>query len=342
VKTIADQLKDKGLTWHGYMEDMGNSTAGQSKTCRHPAANSHDDTQTAKAGDQYAARHNPFVYFHSITDDAATCNANDVPLDRLPADLANAASTPNYVFITPNLCNDGHDAPCADGKPGGLVSANGFLEKWVPQITSSPAYADGGLLIVTFDEAVATGAGADASSCCNEPTGPNTPNNGGTTQGSGGGKVGAVLLSSFVVPGSETKTPYNHYSLLRSTEDIFGLAHLGYAARDDLKPFGSDIFANPTGEKSAIPPAPRLRVGVPHRCVHRRFTGRVSANAVTPRHVTASLDRKRLRSTGAAKFRVRASVRNLRAGNHRFTAFVTDRFGRRLRRTAVFSVCPRQ
>ena len=85
VKTVADQLEAKGLTWRGYMEDMGTP-------CRHPAANAVDDTQQAEVGDQYAARHNPFVYFHSITD-RASCAANDVDLSQLTHDLATTATT---------------------------------------------------------------------------------------------------------------------------------------------------------------------------------------------------------------------------------------------------------
>ncbi len=119
AKTVADQLQAKGLTWKGYMQDMGNSPTDP-KTCRHPAIGDTDPTQKAREGDQYAARHNPFVYFHSIIDDQAGCDAHDVPLDQLPTDLASAKTTPNYVFITPNLCEDGHDAPCVDGRPAAL------------------------------------------------------------------------------------------------------------------------------------------------------------------------------------------------------------------------------
>ena len=156
VKTIADQLDAKGMTWRGYMEDIGNGPANEAKTCRHPAPNASDPTQNARNGDQYAARHNPFVYFHSIIDDKRRCDANDVGLDRLPNDLKSEATTPNYSFITPNLCNDGHDAPCVDKRPGGLKSADEFLKVWVPRITSSPAYKAGGMLIITFDEAEAS------------------------------------------------------------------------------------------------------------------------------------------------------------------------------------------
>ena len=212
------------------MEDM-------STNCLHPALNSQDTTQQARPGDQYAARHNPFVYFHSLIDSPA-CAANDVPLTQLQTDLQSASTTPSYSFITPNLCHDGHDSPCVDGEPGGLTSADQFLQTWVPQILASPGYAQGGLVIITFDEAE-TG---DASACCDEQPGYNTPNPGGPTPGPGGGRVGAVLLSQYVKPGSQNNVGYNHYALLRSVEDIFGLAHLGYAGQSDLKPFGHDVY----------------------------------------------------------------------------------------------------
>src|SRR2546421_6541480 len=183
VKTVADQLGDKGLTWRGYMEDMGNS-ATQSKTCRHPANGAPDDTQSARQGDQYATRHNPFVYFHSIIDDQAKCDANVVPLGRLTGDLESTSTTPNYSFITPNLCHDGHDEPCkGSNEPGGLKSADAFLQKWVPAIMSSNGFKDDGLLVVMFDEAA-----SDNTSCCNEQA-ANTPNAAGPSPGSGGGQT---------------------------------------------------------------------------------------------------------------------------------------------------------
>jgi phospholipase C len=232
AKTVADQLAAKGLTWRGYMEDMASN-------CQHPAPNSFDQTQNATAASQYAARHNPFVYFHSLLD-SGQCAANDVPLGQLDSDLSSAATTPSFAFITPDLCHDGHDSSCADGGPGGLPAADSFLQTEVPKITGSPAWGEGSLLIVTFDEADS----GDASSCCGETPGPNSPNPGGTTQGNGGGRIGAVLLSQYVTPGSTDATPYNHYSLLRSVEDIFGLGHLGFAAKPDLQAFGSDVYNN--------------------------------------------------------------------------------------------------
>ena len=248
VSTVANQLVAKGLTWRGYMEDMGNSTT-ESRTCRHPALNSQDDTQSASAGDQYAARHNPFVYFHSNID-SPMCNADDVPYDQLAGDLRSVDTTPNYAFITPNLCDDGHDAPCKDGRPGGLQGADQFLQTLIPQILASPAYQKDGLLVVTFDE---SHSGADA--CCGEQA-ANTPNAGGTTQGAGGGKVGAVLLSRFIAAGTVNPTAYNHYSLLRSVEDLFGVSHLGYAAATGLQAFGADVYNAPGAATGPSPSAP--------------------------------------------------------------------------------------
>jgi hypothetical protein len=245
VGNIATQLEANGFTWRGYMQDMANSAPTEPATCRHPGLNGPDGTQSATATDQYAARHNPFVYFHSIID-SPTCQANDVDLSRLGQDLASASTTPNYAFITPDLCNDGHDSPCADGQPGGMAQANSFLQGLIPQILNSPAYRDRGLIIITFDEAEAEpGEQGDASACCNERPGPNTTNPGGPIPGPGGGRIGAVMVSNCIRPGTVSTEPYNHYSLLRSIEDNFGLPHLGFAAQAGLRPFGEDVLDNP-------------------------------------------------------------------------------------------------
>ncbi len=84
----------------------------------------------------------------------------------------------------------------------------------------------------------------------------------------GGGDTGSVLISPFIRPGTVSDVYYNHYSWLRTMEDIFdvtrghdyarlpagtvsggldGLGHLGYAAQPGLRPFGRDVFNNPNG-----------------------------------------------------------------------------------------------
>jgi phosphatidylinositol-3-phosphatase len=246
VETVADQLEARGLSWKGYMEDMGNDPTRESNTCAHPALNAQDHTQSATPGDQYAARHNPFVYFHSIID-TTDCDFNDVPLTRLPRDLRSVGTTANFNFITPNLCHDGHDEPCVNGEPGGLVSADAWLREWIPRIIRSAAFRRDGLLLVTFDEAEGDPReqNPDASACCNQAQFPNTPNNGGPIPGMGGGRVGAVAISRLITPGTVSTQPYNHFSTLRTIEDLFGLPHLGYAESPDPGSFGSDVFTAP-------------------------------------------------------------------------------------------------
>jgi hypothetical protein len=232
VPNITDQLNDAGLTWKGYMDDMATP-------CLHPTIGTRDDTQHAQdvPGGLYAARHNPFVYFHSIIDSPA-CQSNVIGLDQLETDVRSALTTPNYSFIVPDLCNDGHDEPCVNGQPGGLVQANSFLQKLVPMITKSAAYRRDGLLLVVFDEAEPP----DARACCGQQLFPNTFNNGFLWPGRGGGHTGAVALSPFIKPGTVSLRAYNHFSQLKSIEQFFGLGYIGYAGQRRLRAFGTDIF----------------------------------------------------------------------------------------------------
>jgi hypothetical protein len=254
VQTIGNQLTESALTWKGYMEDMGNVSGREAPVCGHPALNSQDKTQTAVAGDGYATRHDPFVYFHSVIDNGAYCAAHVVPLGSisgalpqgtpggttgLASDLAQISTTPSLSFIVPNLCDDGHDFPCTNQKSGAsaLADIDSFLEQWVPKITNSPAFLKDGLLVITFDES--DGPQSDSSACCNEGIGLDSPLPGLT--GLGGGRVGAVVLSPFVRGGTVSNVPYNHYSLLATIEGIFGLPRLGYAATTSAT-FGRDVF----------------------------------------------------------------------------------------------------
>lgn len=246
VPMVGDQLEARGLTWRGYMEDLGRDPTRDGGACGHPPIGAPDPTETARPNtrDQYAMWHNPFVFFRTVVDDSSRCTAHIVGLDHLPADLATADRTPNYVFITPNLCNDAHDAPCVGGSPGGLVQADRFLRHWVPIITGSPAFNHDGVLIITFDEAESATEPDTSDACCGERGLPGAARLPGGN-GPGGGRVGAVILSPFVPPGTVSSVPYNHYALLRWVEDLFGLPHLGYAGAAGLRPFGTDIFTAP-------------------------------------------------------------------------------------------------
>ena len=247
VPTLGNQLSNAKVSWKAYLQDMGNDPARdhttatkQGPACGHPVVGKPDHTEGATAADNYVSRHQGFMYFESVIGNQAFCDAHILSFQPLLTDLAKASTTPSFSWLSPNVCMDGHDAPCANGDPGGLTEINGFLQMWVPQILNSPAYKQGGLLLITFDE------GSTSAACCGEtvgtsPSHPNVAKPG--INGPGGGRVGAVLLSPFIKPGTVSTVKYNHYSMLRTVEDIFGLSHLGDAAMAAVKSFGLDVFA---------------------------------------------------------------------------------------------------
>ena len=229
VLTIGDQLQRAGLTWRQYAEDMAASPANAPTTCRHPQLNTQDPWESGRATDNYATKHVGPMYFHSVIDDVASCAAHNVDLSLLSRDLASEATTPDLALISPNLCSDGHDSACANAsQPGGYAGIDAFLRTWIPRIQASPAYQHNGAIVINFDE------GDDATACCGETQSPDTLNNGGTTMGMGGGRVGAVLLTPCAIGGSVDARPLDHYGLLRSIEDNFGVARLANAATGDL------------------------------------------------------------------------------------------------------------
>jgi hypothetical protein len=284
VPTVVGQLAAAHFSWRSYDQSMGADPARESATCGHPAVGAVDNTEAATATDQYATRHDPFVYFHSIIDNPASCASHVVNLNSLTTDLKSIKTTPNYTFITPDLCADGHDATCADpARPGGFAGIGDFLSTWMPKILASPAYKQDGLVMILFDEGV-----GDSTACCGEIAGPNSAMPGVT--GPGGGDTGAVLLSPFIKPGTSTPAAYNHYSMLRSVEDIFGLGHLGYAGLSGLAPFGSDVFTRPNYKPPTV-----CTAGKRPRAHH----GKLSANSVIRAiHVRRSQGHERLSFTG--------------------------------------------
>jgi phosphatidylinositol-3-phosphatase len=232
VRTLPDQLVASGFSWRGYMQDM-------SRPCQHSRLGQRERWVVATRHQQYATRHNPFMYFRSITSRPAYCKAHVRPLSALTADLKRTSDTRSLSYITPDLCHDGHDRTCADGGPGGLWAANLWFKTWVPRILQSPAFRTNGLLVITADES--EGVTEDSRACCGQGDGPG-PNAGlAGIDGPGGGRIGALVISPFVRPGTTSSTPYNHYSLLGSIEDLFGLARLGYA-NTVTHTFGRDIY----------------------------------------------------------------------------------------------------
>lgn len=169
---LGSQLTGAGITWRAYMEGMsGNCT---------------------RSAYPYALKHNPFPYYGSA------CTAEIVPFSQFDADIA--GTVPNFVWITPDLCHDGHD--CS------TQVADKWLSQTVPKILASSAWKDGGLLLITWDE------GEDSAN-----------------------HVLTIVIHPGTIIHSSDRA-YDHYSLLASIEDRFKLPRLGQAVQassmDDL------------------------------------------------------------------------------------------------------------
>ena len=205
VITLADQVNSSAHTWKAYIEDMGKTN------CVHPNSDATDDGPLPGADAQYATRHNPFIYFHSLLD-LGGCASDDVSLDHLSRDLQTASRTPTLSFIAPRACDDASATSCPDAQPAGLGGEDSFLHEFVPRILSSAAYKRDGVLIITF--ALAAPAAAPGASL-------STP---GSSPGSGGPvPTGALVLSQYATAGKTIATTYNPYSVLRSIENLLGL-----------------------------------------------------------------------------------------------------------------------
>jgi phosphatidylinositol-3-phosphatase len=178
---IADQLEASGRSWKAYMEDMPTPC------------------YLGPWSGNYAMKHNPFMYFTDIRSSAARCAAHVVPFTQFSADMGRS-QVPNFVWITPNMCNDMHDC--------GVATGDAWLANVVPTITASTAFRNGGVLFITWDE------GSTNAGCCAD---------------SWGGHVATLVISSRSISGFRSGVAENHYSLLRTIEDAFQLAHLGAA-----------------------------------------------------------------------------------------------------------------
>jgi regulation of enolase protein 1 (concanavalin A-like superfamily) len=189
---IADRMEAAGRSWTAYMEDM-------------PSACLATDSGL------YVAKHNPFVHYMDIVSNAARCTSHVVPFSRFSTDLS-SGSLAQFVWITPNLCNDMHDCSVATG--------DAWLSTVVPKILQSPAFKNS-VLFLTWDE--------------------------GVTAAGGGGHIPLIVASPYTPAGLRVSTPVNHYSLLRTIEDAWNLAPLAQSANATAM---SQFFPQSTGPAS--------------------------------------------------------------------------------------------
>jgi phosphatidylinositol-3-phosphatase len=212
VDNLFHQLDVAGVSWKEWNESMPEPCALVS-------------SGTSKDGNSYRVKHNPAVYYADIegaggvwsaTNRSAEClshvvaaggtGVNDMSL--FNGALASGA-IPRFNFVVPNQCEDGHD----NCKPnGGVVTQfDDFLAREVPAIMRSPAWDASSVIVVVYDEGQSGG-----------------PNNGTKF---GGGNVPFAVIGSRVHPAVYTQLN-NHYGLLRTLEDGFGISRHLAGARD--------------------------------------------------------------------------------------------------------------
>lgn len=226
--SLASQLAQHGLSWKGYFEDI---PAGGSRVWRSPT-----QASNGKPAGLYAVKHNGFMNFRDVQNDPDLVRKT-VGFDALARDLA-AGDMPNYAEIVPNQCNDMHGLPAGANVPADctydagdkLISrGDATAGRLVAQIQHSPVWSKPGntAIVITFDEGDPTHSGGHADGCCGAtPADPDNP---------GGGWIATIVITNHGPRALTDLNPYNHYSLLRTTEDAFGIGeHLGYAADSEM------------------------------------------------------------------------------------------------------------
>jgi phosphatidylinositol-3-phosphatase len=152
---------------------------------------------TGASAGEYAKKHDPFAYYTRITSNPARCG-DIVPIGRLGAD-ERLGTLPRFLWITPNLCHDMHDCSVSTG--------DRYLSGLVPGLLKS--LGRGGLLFLTWDE------GSSDDGCCRLAS---------------GGHIVTVVAGAGARPGARLAKPTDHYSVLQTIEDLFGLRRLRGAA----------------------------------------------------------------------------------------------------------------
>jgi hypothetical protein len=243
---LVDQLEARGIRWGAYME-----TLPEDKLARF------GPTVNGSEVKLYAKKHNPFVLFDDVKNDPDRM-AQVKDYSALATDL-NSPAAPQFVWISPNQCHDMHggvyspvpghpETPCPygsakdDANDAALkAKADAFVKDAVHTIMTSSSWTKRSAIVIVTDENDYTGneengGWESTDGCCDSPyvaagderVSPDWP--GGTY---GGGLIPAIVVSASGPRGYVDHTPYNHYSLLTTIEDNWGLGHLGHAGDTD-------------------------------------------------------------------------------------------------------------
>jgi phosphatidylinositol-3-phosphatase len=225
ARSLVDQLAETKLTWKGYFESI---PAPGSLAVYFP------DRRMPMPGvpsELYGSKHNGFVNFKVVQNDPDLAS-KFVGFDQLNHDLARG-EMPNYAHIVPNQCNDMHgldgiDVPddCRGSVDRLIARGDAVIGALFASIEASPIWTapSNVAVVITFDED--DGSTSGPNGCCGYDK--------DSLANFGGGHIPTIVTTNHGPRGVLDDTPYNHYSLLRTTEDVFGIeAHLGHANDSD-------------------------------------------------------------------------------------------------------------
>jgi hypothetical protein len=204
---LVTQLEAKQVSWKSYQEDIDGSVC------------------PLGPHEQYAPSHNPVVFFDDVTDNLSRssdhCISHVRPLAELETDLSNG-TVAHYNFIAPNECNNMTEGDgCAQTSDAAVQAGDAWLARWIPRIQQSPVYGEHAVIFILWDE-------AEPSWNC----------------GFGDCRIGLIALSALIKSNHyQNQVPYDHSSMVKTIQNIFGLTPLLRHAADDSTSDLHDLFS---------------------------------------------------------------------------------------------------
>lgn len=224
-RSLVDQLQEHGLTWKGYFEDIPEPGSNE---IRWPDPANPAPGRTPML---YAAKHNGFMSFAAVQNDPARAS-KIVGFDQLERDLR-SGNMPAFAHIVPNQCNDMHGisepnvpADCTKAGSAALIArGDAAVARLVEHIQAASFWSgpDNSAIVITWDEDSKPRDPADRQGCCGfDPA---------SAANFGGGHIPTIVITNHGTRGTADDTFYNHYSLLRTVEQAFGIdEYLKHAA----------------------------------------------------------------------------------------------------------------
>jgi len=206
--SLASQLDAAGLTWKDYQQSL-------------PYPGYLGTTYPSATEPLYASKHNPFLNFKSVQDSQTELH-KIVPDTAITPDLSSVATTPNFSYIAPDQCHDMHGTSSCPTDATLIPDGDNYTYNTVQRIMGSPVWSTGNTaIVITFDE------GDTNLGCCDAPP-AQTPVPGGVSATGGGGHVVTIVITNHGPHSVQDPALYNHYALLRTIQNAFGLGCLQY------------------------------------------------------------------------------------------------------------------